>query len=299
MALLRRRFSDAVLARGYTQQVDASSQEWVVHAPATRLQPLVDRYVGYRLTGFPSGLHRGLPSRHMTFIVSVGPSIDVVSQTDPLQSPASYGCVVSGLQASPAVIAHHGNQEGVAIELTPLGSRMLFAMPAAELWGLSLELSDVVGAAGVELWERLQVATSWEERFRVCDDILLRLSSEDEVAPELRHCWTALVGSGGKTSVGDLASEIGYSRPHLARRFRNEFGLRPKLAARVVRFDQARRMLQAVPSLVSFAQVAASCGYYDQAHLYRDFAELAGCTPMELLREEVPFFQDDRLLAGS
>jgi AraC-like DNA-binding protein len=279
--------------------VDASSQEWVVHAPAAQLRPFVDRYVGYRLTGFPPGLHRGLPSPHMTFIVSVGPSIDVVSQTDPLQSPASYGCVVSGLQASPAVIAHTGNQEGVAIELSPLGSRTLFAMPAAELWDLSVELSAVVGPAGAELWERLQVAPSWEERFSHCDDILLRLASKNEIAPELRHCWTTLVGSGGKTSVGDLASEVGYSRPHLARRFRNEFGLTPKLAARVVRFDRARRMLQAMPSFASIACVAASCGYYDQAHLYRDFAELAGCTPMGLLREEVPFFQDDALLVES
>lgn len=259
------------------------------------MRPFVDRYVGYRLTGFPPSLHRGLPSRHMTFIVSLGPSIDVVSQTDPLQSPASYGCVVSGLQASPAIISHGGHQEGVAIELTPLGSRTLFAMPAAELWDLSLELSDVVGPAGAELCERLREVTSWGERFRVCDDILFRLASDDEVAPELRHCWTSLVGSGGRASIGDLASEIGYSRAHLTRRFRNEFGLSPKLAARVVRFDRARRMLQAVPSFVSLAHTAASCGYYDQAHLYRDFAELAGCTPVELLREEVPFFQDDRL----
>lgn len=231
----------------------------------------------------------------MTFIVSVGRTIDVVSQTNPLQRPNSYGCVLSGLQASPAVIAHDGNQEGVAIELTPLGSRTLFAMPAGELWDLSVEFADVVGALGGELWERSQLATTWEERFRVCDDILLRLVGEEEVAPELRHCWMTLVATGGRMSVSDLATETGYSRQHLARRFRREFGLTPKLAARVVRFERARRMLQSVPSFVSITQVAMSSGYYDQAHLYRDFAELAACTPIELLREEVPFFQDDRI----
>jgi hypothetical protein len=54
---------------------------------------------------FPPGLHRGLPSRHMTFIARVGPSIDVVSGADPGRMSASYQFVLSGLQASPALIS--------------------------------------------------------------------------------------------------------------------------------------------------------------------------------------------------
>jgi AraC-like DNA-binding protein len=279
--------------------VDHPHQEWVTGTPAARLRPFVDGYVGYRLAGFAPGIHRGLPSRHMTFIVSIGPSIDVVTQTNPAQLPRRYGCVLSGLQATSAMIAHNGNQEGVAIDLTPLGSRMLLGMPAAELWDLSLEFADVVGSVGSELWERLQVVAGWNERFVVCDEILSRVATDDLSAPELEHCWEALVSSGGRISVNELATETGYSRQHLSRRFRSEFGLSPKLAARVVRFERAQGMLKSVPPFISVAQVAASCGYYDQAHLYRDFAELAGCTPRDLLREEIPFFQDDQTLAES
>jgi len=273
--------------------VDETVQDWVTRSPAPQVRHFVDRYIGYRLAGFPPGLHRGLPSRHMTFIVGIGPAIHVTAQTDPRQAPHRYGCVLSGLQASPALIAHDGNQEGVAIELTPLGSRRLFAMPARALWDLSVEFADVAGGAGRELWERMQATTDWAERFRVCDDVLSRLDGEDEVAPDLQRSWTAIVQSAGMISVRDLAAEIGFSRQHLSRRFRSEFGLTPKLAARVVRFERARRMLQSVPSFVAISQAAVSCGYYDQAHLHRDFADLAGCTPAELIREEVPFFQDD------
>jgi AraC-like DNA-binding protein len=267
--------------------------EYVTAAPSPQLAPFIDGYLGYRLGGFPPGLHRGLPSRHMTFIVSIGPSIDVVTQTDSCQAGESYSCVLGGLQASAAVISHTGYQEGVGISLTPLGSRALLGMPARALWNTSVECADVAGSAGRELWERLQGLTSWADRFAACDGVLTRLADPDlVVAPELRGAWHALVRSGGSHPIGRLAETVGWSRQHLARRFRDEFGIGPKLAARVVRFERARHMLQASPSFVTIAQVAAACGYYDQAHLDRDFADLAGCTPTAWLAEELPSFQD-------
>jgi AraC-like DNA-binding protein len=274
-------------------------EEWVLAAPVPALRPFIEGYCGYRLTGFPPGLHRGLPSRHMTFIVSIGDDIDVVAQTDPAQSPQHYGCVLSGLQASSALISHSGDQEGVAVELTPLGSRALFGMPAGELWNLSVELGDVVGATGRELWERLQRTVGWEDRFAVCDAVLGHLAGDGAPAPELRFAWETVVASRGEVSVRDLADDSGWSRQHLARRFRSEFGLTPKLAARVVRFERAQQMLRRSPPFVSIAQVAAVCGYYDQSHLTRDFVALAGCTPTELLAGDVPSVQDSSGGAGA
>jgi len=264
--------------------------EWVTRRPAPLLSGLVDRYVGYRLTGFPAGVHRGLPSRHMTFVVSIGPAIDVVSQTDPAQGPRTYRCVVSGLQASPALIAHDGDQEGVAIELTPVGSRALLGVPAGALWNTSLELDEVVPAVRAELWERLQGAEAWADRFSACDEVLGRLLRDDPLEPALRRSWQLLVASAGTVPVAELARSVGWTRQHFARRFAGEFGPSPKLAARVVRFERARRLLEA--PFLSIAQVAAGCGYYDQAHLSRDFAALAGCPPARLLGEDLPSFQD-------
>lgn len=266
--------------------------EWVTAAPAGRLAPYVDRYIGYRLAGFPAGVHRGLPSRHMTFIVDLGGGIDVAAQTDPRQAPATYRTVLGGLQATPALIAHDGNQHGVVIELTPLGSRALTGRPAAELWDLSVEVPDVVGPAGVELWERLQEPRPWPRRFEICDQVLSRLLRDRPVEGTIRRCWRALVAAGGRIPVSELAAAAGWSRQHLARRFRDELGLSPKLAARVVRFERARKMLQSATPRPPLADVALACGYFDQAHLNRDFARLAGCTPTELLSEDLPCFQD-------
>lgn len=261
--------------------------------PAPRLRPYVSSYLGYRMAGFEPGVHRGLPSGHLTWIVGIGAPIEVVAQTDPHQPPASYRCVLSGLQARPAMIANPGHQEGIAIELTPLGLRGLLGMPARALWNTSSELADVVGVDGSELWERVQAAATWRERFAACDAVLGRLAGDHLVVPELGRAWRDLTRSGGTLAVEDLASRVGWSRQHLGHRFRDEFGLSPKLAARVIRFERARLMLQSTPSFVSIAQVAATCGYFDQAHLNRDFAEFAGCSPTQWMADEdLPSFQD-------
>jgi AraC-like DNA-binding protein len=265
--------------------------EWLTRRPAPALARVVERYIGYRLSGLPAGVHRGLPSRHMTFIVSIGPEIDVIAQSDAAQAPDRYRCVLSGLQASHVLVAHDGNQEGVAIELTPVGCRALFGLPAAALWNTSLELADVAGPVGVELWERLQGRATWDERFGVVDAVLGRVLRDDPLEPALRRAWH-LVACSGTGPVGDVARTIGWTRQHFSRRFAAEFGLTPKLAARVARFDRARRMMSSTPPLVSIAQVAAVCGYYDQAHLTRDFVALAGCSPGRLADGDLPSFQD-------
>ncbi|HEV7908434.1 MAG TPA: helix-turn-helix domain-containing protein, partial [Pseudonocardiaceae bacterium] len=119
---------------------------------------------------------------------------------------------------------------------------------------------------------------------------------ERAVPDEVAHAWERLLSTSGSVSVADLARETGWSSRHLGNRFRTEIGLSPKEAARVVRFDHARRLLQATAgtgSRARIAELAVACGYYDQAHLARDFRSLAGCPPSTWLAEEFRNVQAD------
>lgn len=257
--------------------------------PAHGLRGLVDQYVGYQLSGFPPGVHRGLPSRHLTFIISLGPPIEVLA--DAGTSSTSFAAVLSGFHSGPALIRHNGEDYGIALELTPAGARRLFGLPAGALASTIIEPEDVVGAAGRHLQDRLAAAKSWKQRFEILDYTLTAWARSNDIGPQLIAAWDLLMETSGACSVDELAAEVGWSRRHLSRKFQIEFGLAPKTAARMVRFDRARQLLAAGAG-ISLADIAHAAGYFDQAHFTRDFREFAGCSPTRWIAEEFPFVQD-------
>lgn len=84
----------------------------VVGVPAPPLRPFVNRYTGYRYGGFQPGVHAGLPSRHLAFIVSLGNPLDVGLMRDPDAARVRSTALAGGLYAEPAAVHHDGNQYG-------------------------------------------------------------------------------------------------------------------------------------------------------------------------------------------
>jgi AraC-like DNA-binding protein len=84
------------------------------------------------------------------------------------------------------------------------------------------------------------------------------------------------------TPMAVMAGQLGIGTRQLHRRCLPAFGYGPRPLARVMRFGRALEEIRSGPPL---AQVAAACGYADQAHLSREVRALAGTTPMGPLGE--------------
>ncbi|MFF4649664.1 helix-turn-helix domain-containing protein [Streptomyces sp. NPDC001380] len=258
--------------------------------PCAALRPLVHRYVGYRYRGFPPGVHLGLPSPHLTVVVSLGAPVRVALRPD--GEPRLHASLAGGLHVRPVLLPHDGEQYGVQLELTPYGARALFGAPAAELAASVVDLPELLGGAAALLPERLAREPDWAGRFALLDALLARRADPAAAPrPELAHAWRRLTRPGGPGTAGDgppaaggpvaggpvagVARELGWSRRHLSGRFTAEFGLSPTAAVRVARFHRSRRLLQR-PGPRTLAAVAAACGYFDQAHMAREWRGLAG-----------------------
>ncbi|MFJ2581601.1 helix-turn-helix domain-containing protein [Kitasatospora aureofaciens] len=257
--------------------------------PAPELRPYVAWYSGYRQRGIAPAVHRGLPSPYLTFILTLDEPLEIAGHPDPAQPPGTYATLLGGLHTAPALITHDGRQSGVQIAVHPLAARALFGLPAVELAGIDVPAEEVLGRLGPRLREQLQAAADWSERFALLDAALLRAARPSgQVPPEVGRAWQALRRSGGRLPVAALARETGWSARHLQERFRRETGLTPKAAARVIRFDRARHLLTASARPPRLAELAARCGYFDQAHLAREFRALAGSAPSAWLAAEGP-----------
>jgi AraC-like DNA-binding protein len=151
-----------------------------------------------------------------------------------------------------------------------------------ELANRVVELDDIFGAEARTLVEQLRNAPSWARRFELIDAFLLeRLAASNPVSREVAWAWDRLASSHGGASIGALSVELGWSRRRLIEQFREHAGLPPKTVARLMRFNRALKLVQA-PGARRWVDVAYAAGYYDQAHMIRDFRQFAGATPTEL-----------------
>lgn len=271
-----------------------STDGLVVREPAPGLRGLVTPYHGYRFTALEPGVHRGLPGTGVTVVLAFDHPLDVAWAYDE-GTRVHQWATVAGLHDGPALIRHEGHQYGVQFDLTPGGCRVLLGVPASALRASLVSLSDLLPRDRTH--ERLVSAESWAERFEILDRaLLLWAETRPPIRAELARAWT-LVHRDPTLRVAELATAVGWSRRHLTEAFTAEYGVGPKQAARIVRFKRARDLVADGNPL---ARVAADLGYADQAHLSREWRDLADCTPTEWIRTELPFLQAEQvdLLTG-
>jgi AraC-like DNA-binding protein len=164
------------------------------------------------------------------------------------------------------------------VSFQPGWAQQFLGTPIDKLTDQFLALEHFWAAARM-LEERLLAAPTARERIRLLETELRRRL---EVAPPPDRIVPAIADDvfrrGGATTVERLSAASGFTRQHLARKFRCGLGLSPKLFCRLVRFQNTlTRALTSPPD--NWAAAALELGYYDQAHLISEFKEFTGFTP--------------------
>lgn len=259
---------------------EAGSWEILRCLPHPGLAPYVIDYSGYRETGGQPVWRRELPCSFIPLIINFDAPFTL---RDERWGDARYDSFSAGVYEGPVIVGSTGSAHCLQVNFSPLGALRFFGVAQSEIAGRTLSLADLLGPGAALLIEELHDALGWAERFALLDRFIARrFEAAREPHDTVREVWHGLKHSKGAASILDLAEDAGVSRRHLAKLFRAEIGTTPKIMARILRFEHARHMAQTVPRL-GWADIAYEAGYADQAHLAREFRELSGLSPSDLL----------------
>src|SRR5262249_52459881 len=134
-----------------------------------------------------------------------------------------------------------------------------------------------------ELLCRLHETTTIKMKFQLLETWLMRIASRPlKHHPVVPFAIAEFRRDSNLLSSAAVADRSGFSQRRFIEIFRDEVGLTPKLFCRVQRFQQVITMVHRRRN-VDWADVALSCGYFDQSHFNHDFREFSGLTPTEYL----------------
>lgn len=172
----------------------------------------------------------------------------------------------------------------IGVHFRPGAARLFYRVAAHELHNVDIALGELDPAEADHLLNEICSAAGEQAQLHVMEEYLNRkLAQAPAIHPAVSYAIEQLSGSGGVCSVRRIQVDTGLSHTRFIQVFREHVGLTPKLFCRVRRFhgliDRVQKGLR-----VNWAELAVDCGYFDQAHLIRDFRAFAGITPLAYSR---------------
>ncbi|WP_339240330.1 helix-turn-helix domain-containing protein [Paenibacillus sp. FSL R5-0517] len=179
------------------------------------------------------------------------------------------------------------------VRFFPGGAHIFHGMPLEWFTDKRVALQECWPEGLNELQERMAETNSFAERVEVMNAYLNPLSvqtstSENDLMKNVLH---SIFIDGGRMSVQELAMREVISERQLHRRFSEWVGISPKRFSEVVRFH---RVLSDIHQgyTADWAMLAQNHGFFDQAHLIRQFRKFYGETPLTAAREHGRMLSD-------
>jgi AraC-like DNA-binding protein len=256
----------------------------VLHYVARPPAPPLARFVEYLWASQGAPAHakeRVIPTGTVELAVSLVEDRGRIYDHAGRERWLSSGALVSGAQRRPFSFDTREKASIVGVHFRPGCAGVVLGVPAGELSDRHVDLDALWGRRARELRERLLEAATTERRFAILEaELLSRLEPRQAPHPAVRYALDGLARP--EVRVGDLAKGASLSARRLIQLFTAAVGITPKRLGRVLRFHRATALARRAAR--DWTRVAHECGYYDQAHLIRDFRELADMTPGELMR---------------
>jgi AraC-like DNA-binding protein len=188
--------------------------------------------------------------------------------------------LVVGTMTRPLAVSTTGRVHFIGVRFKPGKAHQFLGVSAHEVTDISVGLEDIWGREGGFLKESiLDLSLPSRQIAHLERDLSSRALRLDIWDRNLERLLKFIEDKHGAVSVESLASLAGISRQHLARKFDHYIGVSPKVFCRIVRFRDMLALRR--ERTLDWTSLALELGYFDQAHMIRDFREFTGTSPMK------------------
>lgn len=211
--------------------------------------------------------------------------VQIFHPDEPKVARSHAGTLIQGAYTRSFMVDPRQRASVMGVHFRPGGALPFLGTSPSELVDSHVELRDVWGSSALRLREQLLEASSTAARFAILEAALLqRLRRARPLHPAVAAAVAALAGSGPGARVAAVAAAVGLSPRRFIEVFEREVGLTPKLYARLQRFHRVKQRIAMLGGPPSWASFAIDSGYFDQAHMIREFVEFSGISPAGYLR---------------
>ncbi|NER14322.1 AraC family transcriptional regulator [Leptobacterium flavescens] len=192
----------------------------------------------------------------------------------------------SGMHTEYLTISSGIDAEMMVVTFKAEGSFPFVNTPLHEFSNKVVDAELVFGEDILSLREELKSESKPEVKFKRMEEWLLSARKEvvfsGDVIPQLVQ---QIRETPSEVNLKDIAERSGYSQKQFIHLFKKYVGLSPKQYHRIVRFNEILEMIYGEKQ-IEWAMVAASCGYFDQAHFIRDFQAFSGLNPKKYITDQ-------------
>lgn len=176
----------------------------------------------------------------------------------------------------------------IIVVFQPYGMSSLLGIPASELSNQIVELDLILGTASRDLYYQLSDSTDVQSSRQQLDHFfkILLKQAMDRPQPLITAATQWIIQRNGCFTARELMQFTGYEQRQLERKFKEIIGVSPQKMGSIVRLHHFLKEVQQPQYKHGMTPAVYEAGYYDQAHLIREFRKLTGLTPSLYLKQQ-------------
>jgi AraC-like DNA-binding protein len=258
--------------------------EFYKHVPRFPLANFIEHMV-YVNGSLPIPFLKELPDGGVNLVIELNDkTVNTIYPEEGLQKKHEVRHAwISGLQKQAILYKNNPDSTIISVRFTAGGFFCLTKIPITAIDHVGIEAEALLGKSFSSLYQRVINASGVPEMFSLIENYFLQYQTDQNVEHEV----VRFIDHNIDKPIDWLVHKSGYSQKHVIYLLKRHTGFSPKYLQRLYRFHLLVKDIQNQKNKIDWFSLVQRHGYYDQAHLIKDFSHFSGISPTEYVNSQL------------